>query len=309
MLTRDNFIGPWAGLPVAWTEDDCFDEKTYRADVARCCEAGLPGVYTAGTSGEFYAMNFDEFKEVSRATVKECHAHDTPAVIGCTSTYTRGVISRVEFAREIGADGIQVALPFWLAVADDQVVPFFKDVAAAAGELPISIYETKRAKKCLTVRQHREVVDAVSTYISVKANEGTAGLTPEGCQVLSRYVNVFVDECHWSTLGRKGANGCFSARVYWNPRVILDLWQKLQNEEWSRLSTSCSRLRSLHEFLHSEFGPKGFTDTAYDRMGGVASGFLKTSLRCRAPYVSPTKEDVDTLRQWYRDHYPEMLER
>lgn len=45
--------GPWAGLPVAWDEQYRFDEDAYRADVARCCEAGVPGVYTAGTTGEF----------------------------------------------------------------------------------------------------------------------------------------------------------------------------------------------------------------------------------------------------------------
>jgi len=43
-LTRETFAGPWAGLPVAWTEHDRFDEETYRADIARCCEAGVPGV-------------------------------------------------------------------------------------------------------------------------------------------------------------------------------------------------------------------------------------------------------------------------
>ena len=72
MLTRDNFIGPWAGLPVAWTDNDEFDESTYRRDVARCCEAGVPGIYTGGTSGEFYAQEWDEFKQIVRATVEEC---------------------------------------------------------------------------------------------------------------------------------------------------------------------------------------------------------------------------------------------
>lgn len=46
MLTRETFIGPWAGLPVAWQDDYSFDESTYRSDVARCCAAGVPGVYT-----------------------------------------------------------------------------------------------------------------------------------------------------------------------------------------------------------------------------------------------------------------------
>jgi hypothetical protein len=53
---------------------------------------------------------------------------------------------------------------------------------------------------------------------------------------------------------------------------------------------------------------KGFTDTAYDRLGGVSSGFLKTSLKSRGPYKAATEVDVRELRQWYQAHFPEMLE-
>ena len=194
MLTRETFTGPWAGLPVAWTDDDRFDEATYRADVARCCEAGVPGMYTAGTTGEFYAMELDEWKAVTRATVEECHAQGKPAMIGCTSTYNLGAARRAVYAAELGADAIQVALPFWMEIGDQQIVPFFKEVAEASGGLPLSIYETMRAKKVLTLDQHRAIKDAVPSYLMVKANEGTAGCTPEGCQALSEFVNVFVGE-------------------------------------------------------------------------------------------------------------------
>ena len=78
MLNRETFTGPWAGVPVAWTDDDRFDETTYRTDVARCCEAGVPGVYTAGTTGEFYAMEFDEWKAVTLATVKNARLTASP---------------------------------------------------------------------------------------------------------------------------------------------------------------------------------------------------------------------------------------
>ena len=67
MLTRQDMIGPWAGLPVAWDEKLNFDEQTYRADLERTCKAGVPGVYTAGTTGEFYAMELDEWKEIGQA--------------------------------------------------------------------------------------------------------------------------------------------------------------------------------------------------------------------------------------------------
>src|SRR5690606_25351663 len=123
--------------------DNRFDEATYRGDVTRCCEIGVPGVYTGGTTGEFYAMEFDEFKQVARATVEQARAAGKPAMIGVSSTYTLGAARRAAYAAEIGAQAVQVALPFWMEVLDAQVLGFFREVSAAAGHLPLSIYETR----------------------------------------------------------------------------------------------------------------------------------------------------------------------
>ena len=307
MLTHEDFAGPWAGLPVAWTENDEFDEQTYRADVARCCRAGVPGVYTGGTTGEFYAMEFEEFKAVARATVEECRAHGTPVMVGCTSTYTLGAVRRAAYAAGIGADAVQVALPFWMEVDDRQVVSFFEAVASAAPGLKLSIYETTRSKKALTVDQHQAIKEAVPEYSMVKANAGTAGCTPQGCEALSRFVRVFVSEDLWPSLGPRGAAGACSALVYYNPRVVLALWEMLKQKDWEGLAEACRPIERLHEFLAGQYGSRGFTDTAYDRMGGAAGGFLRAGLRSRGPYPSATEADVERLRQWYRENFPEML--
>lgn len=308
MLTRKNFIGPWAGLPVAWSEDDEFDEATYRADVRACCIANMPGVYTGGTTGEFYAMEFDEFQQVASATIEEAHAHDTPAMIGVSSTYTLGTARRAAFAAEIGADAIQVAMPFWMEITEDAIVPFFEEVATASGRLPLSVYETTRSKRTLTIDQHRAIKDAVPEYTMVKSNAGTIGSTEDGCAALSEIVNVFVGEGSWRRLCPHGAIGSCSSAVYWNPRVLLGYWEKMRGGKHEEASETADKFDRLFEFLGAEFAPRGFMDTAYDRMGGVASGFLSTSLRSRGPYRSATREDVNILRHWYRQHFPEMLE-
>lgn len=305
MLTRETMTGPWAGLPVAWTGDDRFDEATFRADVARCCQAGVPGVYTGGTTGEFYAMEFDEFQAVARAAVEECRKHQTPVMIGCTSTYTLGAVRRAAFAAEIGADAIQVALPFWMQIAEDQILPFFKEVAHAAGDLALSVYETTRAKRTLTLAQHRAVKQAVPNYLMVKSNAETLGVTPDGCASLSEFVNVFVGENLWVKLGPQGARGCCSSMVYWLPKTVLALWNKVEQQDWEAVRSQSARIAACFSFLHEQFDRKGFTDTAYDRLGGIASGFLKTSLRNRGPYCAPTPSDVETLAAWFREHFPE----
>lgn len=307
MLTRETFTGPWAGLPVAWTDDERFDEATYRADVARCCQAGVPGVYTAGTSGEFYAMEFDEWKAITRATIDEARRCGKPAMIGCSSTYTLGSVRRASFAADLGADAIQVALPFWMEVANDQIVPFFREVARASGGLPLSIYETLRTKKSLTLDQHRALKDAIPEYLHVKANVGTVGCTPEGCAALSELVNVFVGEDKYAELGRLGIRGSCSALVYWNPQVVLRLWEQVERRDWESVNATCQKINELVQFLGRTFGPRGLTDSALDRLGTTAGQFLRCGLRSRGPYPSATENDVTQLREWYREHFAEML--
>ena len=301
MLAKEQFVGPWAGLPIAWTEADTFDEKTYREDVARCCEAGVPGVYTGGTTGEFYALELDEFRAVTDATIAECHDAGTPAMIGCTSTFTSGVVRRARHAQERGADAIQVALPFWLEVPDDEVVPFFASVSAAVPGMPITIYETLRAKKAISLELHREIHEAVPAVIGVKANEGTLGRTPEGCAEISKLYHVFVGEDAIAEFGPHGAVGTCSSLVYQNPRIVLGAYRLLAAKQWEELETWTSQFHCMIvEGLKPTFDA-GLIDSAIDRM-------LGPSLRCRAPYPSATPELLTGFRAWLQDNLPEFLE-
>jgi dihydrodipicolinate synthase/N-acetylneuraminate lyase len=308
MLTQEDLVGPWAGIPVAWSENDRFDEQTYRQDVARCCRAGVPGVYTGGSTGEFYAMELDEFESITRATIDECRLYGTPTMIGCTSTYTRGAIRRAVLARQLGAGAIQLALPFWETPSGDWFLSFFRELAAEIGDLPISIYDTQRTKKVLTLDEHRAVKEVAPGYIMVKAADGTVGATPKGCTELSQLVNVFVTEDQWDELFPKGAVGAASSIVYWNPWVVLNLWEHARTGNHRAVQEGCQKIKQLVQFLQRTFGPMGYTDTAYDRLGGAAAGFLKGGLRIRSPYTQPTGQHVAMLQQWYRDNFPEMLE-
>jgi len=308
MLTRREMVGPWAGLPVAWREDLGFDEDAYRENVARTCRAGVPGVYTGGTTGEFYAMELDEFKVVARATIEECTAGDTPVMIGVTATYTLGAQRRAAYAAEQGADAIQFAFPFWMELTERDLIRFVKEVASACPGLAISLYETTRSKHSLTVEQHRAVLEAAPAYMALKANAGTVGCTPEGCAALSEFVNVWVGEGRWSDLGPHGACGCASSLVYMNPRIILHMFELLQAKRWEELGIWTDCIERLHSGGLAPFTEKGFTDTAYDHLLGRVAGFLTMHPRSRGPYVSATEADVAQLRAWMEANVPELLE-
>ena len=308
MLTRDDLKGPWAGLPVAWDENLNFDEKAYRTDLERACKAGVPGVYTAGTTGEFYAMELDEWKEIARVTVDECKRHGTPVMIGITSTYTLGAQRRAAYAAEIGADAVQVALPFWMEMDDREISGFFADAVEPCPGLALTIYETTRTKKTLTLEQHRAIFDDTGCYYAVKSNANTLGNSPQGCRQLSEFVNVWVGEDQWSSLGPCGAIGCASALVYANPRLILHMFELVQQQQWEQLKPWTDMLGRLTEEGLKPFTEKGFADTAYDHMQGLATGFLSMNPRSRGTYLSATDADVQQLRAWMAANIPEFLE-
>jgi dihydrodipicolinate synthase/N-acetylneuraminate lyase len=307
-LTKETFRGSWAGLPVAWSAKNEFDEQVYRGDVARCCRLGVPGVYTGGTTGEFYAMEFDEFQRVVRATVETAHEHNKPAMIGVSSTYTLGACRRAAFAAEVGADAVQVALPFWMETPDSEVQGFFREVSAAAGHIPFSIYETRRTKKALTIEQHRAVKSEMPNYLMVKSNSETVGTTVEGCTALAGMgVNVFGDEGSlWPKLGPHGLTGCCSSFVYYAPDIVLPLDKHLAAKDWDKLAVGAEKLQRLLDFVVKTFVMRGCWDSAMDRLGGISGGVLRTSLYCRGPYPHATKEDVATLREWFRTNLPEV---
>ncbi len=308
MLGRSELRGPWAGLPVAWKEDWSFDEEVYRADVERTCKAGVPGIYTGGTTGEFYAMEFDEFQQITRATVEECKRWHTPVMIGVTSTYTLGAQRRAAYAEGLGADAVQLAMPYWMEIDDRELVSFCVDISSQCPGLSLCIYDTLRSKKRPAVEEYRAIFEAVPAYRAIKANAGTVGCTPEGCRALSQFLNVWVGEEQWSVLGPCGAVGAASALVYMNPRVILLMYDLLEAGKWEELRVWTDRIKRLNEKGLATFSAKGFHDTAYDHLQGRVARFLKMDTRSRGPYISATDGDVVALRAWLAMNIPELLE-
>ena len=142
----------------------------------------------------------------------------------------------------------------------------------------------------------------------MKSNSNTIGCTPEGCRQLSEFVNVWVGEELWSSLGPCGAIGCASALVYANPRVILHMFDLLQQQSWEELKPWTEMLGRLNEEGLKPFTEKGYADSAYDHLQGLATGFLSMNPRSRGTYLSATHADVRQLRAWMAANIPEFLE-
>ena len=152
-LSRATLKGVWCALIVPWTARDEVDGRRMIKEVRGYGGTGVNGVYTGGTTGEFYAQDDATFEKITQIVCDEAHAISLPVQIGVSALSTRTVRRRIRVALRAKADALQIALPFWLELKDDEVKRFVSEVVDEAGKTPIvAAVETTAARKPRRIR-------------------------------------------------------------------------------------------------------------------------------------------------------------
>lgn len=74
-------------------------------------EEGVHGLFPMGTTGEFYAVDEDEYRKVLE-TVKKAAAGRVPVYEGVNSISTKGALRLLKICEDVGMDAISVLTPY-----------------------------------------------------------------------------------------------------------------------------------------------------------------------------------------------------
>lgn len=148
-MTAETLWGIWPALLTPWTESETVDNGTYAAQVRSFAQAGVHGVYTGRTAGGFYAPDDATFRRITELVCTVARAFGRPVQIGGSALATRTVRRRIEAEPRAGADGVQVALPFWLPLSDEEVQAFLQELTDAADGLPLVLCHSGRAQRSI----------------------------------------------------------------------------------------------------------------------------------------------------------------
>ncbi len=304
-LTSETLHGVWLALLTPWTDADELDESCFADEIRGLAGVGLHGVYTGGTTGEFYAQDNLTFERITKIACHEAHALDMPIQIGCTTTNTRDTQHRIRFAVDAGADGIQVAMPYWLELNDREAIGFFEGVAKAAQDVPIIMYHTSRAKRKLPPTLIGQIVKRVPTLIGLKDSCDASTLR----QILQEAgdVSIMGGEAEMLSQIPAGGRGTYSAIAGMNARLVLDLYEACvagRTADARPLHDAITHM--LAEVIIPMYEADGLNDSAVDRLFRELGGG-HVGLRCRKPYLSPTAEHVDRLARWCTEHASMLL--
>ena len=305
-LTRKNLRGVWSALIVPWNDRDELDARRFAQEIRSYAGTGVHGIYTGGTTGEFYAQDDATFARITQIACEHAHEVGLPIQIGASALSTRTARQRIRVALKAKADAIQMALPFWLELKDDEVKRYVREIAEEAGSTPIILYLTGRSKRKIAPALLGEIAHEVPTFIGTK-DTGSDLKTVKAMLKVVPDLAIFGGEDFYERVPVGGRGGYCSITGF-NAAKVVELYNLCaagRLEEAKPLADAMNRY--LYEALVNPLVKEaGLWDSAIDRIQRVAGGGV-VGVRCQSPYRSGTEKHVKQVIAWCRKNTPELL--
>ncbi len=305
-LKRENLKGIWAAAPLPWDESYKLDEGTFRENLQRLMAAQVHGIYTFGSTGEFHAIDYDEFCRIVDAFVEEVGPSDIPIQVGCHSTATHQVIRMLKYAADAGADGGQVALPFWMKLSEREIVKFWRDISEAVPDLPLTSYNSERTKWSLSAQQYREILQVAPNLMGIKWPGETDLSEFRNVVAVTPELAHFVGETCLVAAMKIGARGSYSATVLWQPELTVQMFNLAEQGKWDDAAQIGRGFTKVIEFmvaLCEELG-LGVMDPVIDKGLMAATGILAGHQRTRPPHIGWPDDALDDVRRRLKAKFP-----
>lgn len=304
-LTRDNLHGIWAAVQTPFDVQDRFDAAILRENLRRLHASGVHGVYTTDSDGEFYAIEFDEFKEIVATFADEAQRLGLPTQVGVTWCNTRGMIDRLQFAAACGILGAHVGHPFFMPMTPESYRVFWEEIRDAVPEqFALIHYNTPRVHNY----QHGPDYAVLQEFVPNLVGTKHVGSDIREFQTLiaaAPMLSHFTGEHAFTPYALHGARGIYSWFANFNPRYLVEWYEEIRAGEWERARARQERMHAFIEastILHENGNLHGIVGKAI----AVCSPFLITPNRTRRPYLPVREGTIAQFRRIVQDEFADM---
>lgn len=299
--------GNWASLllPIAADNSIEFDKLGEEIDIL--IDAGVDGIYSNGTAGEFHNQTEAEFDRIQAMLAERCKASSMPFVIGACQPDPLIMLNRVRRAAALDPHAIQVILPDWWPLTDAEAIDFLKQAAEAADGIRLILYNPPHAKRVLAPKELGAVCAAVPEVIGIKLADGDTSWYAEARRHLSG-LSLLVPGHHLATGTREGvAAGSFSNVACLSPRGAQIWTVSMRND----IDAALDLERRICTFMDAHIVPFrqefGYSNAALDKLLSAIGNWGPVSTRLRFPYRSIDMAEAVRLRRIARAELPDLF--
>lgn len=208
------------------TADYKLNEKVLRQMVNHFIVNGLHGLFPAGTTGEFYGLENDEYKSLLEITIDEAKGR-VPVYGGVNHITTKGAVKLAQIAQEAGVDCLSILTPMFISPTEEDIYRHYKTIAENT-DLPIILYNNKpKTGVDITPQTVARLAD-IKNIIGVKDSTGDMTNTEE-------YLRLTKGKDFSVLMGRDtliyaaftyGAKGAIASCANVAPRIAADIYDK-----------------------------------------------------------------------------------
>ena len=197
-------------------------------------DAGTDVIMTTGTFGECSTLTWDELQTMVGCVV-DVTAKRRPVFAGVTTLNTRDTIERARHLIDLGADGLFVGQPMWIALDQEMIVQYYRDIANALPNVPIVVYDNPHAFK---VKVASETFIQLANIREIVAAKHVGGPTlRQDLEAVGDRLRILPIEAAWYPMASalpERAKACWSGFVACGPSAVNALSRAVRAHDWAR---------------------------------------------------------------------------
>lgn len=295
-----------------FTKDEGVDIEGLRENTRYLVEVSKKGpivLVPCGSNGEFYAMSEEEIKKVIKVVVEEANGK-VPVIAGTGAAGTKVAIELSKYAQDVGADGVQVVLPYYHIPTEEGMYLHFRKIAEAI-DVGIMIYNNPSVSKCyIRPPLMKKIVNDLPNMVGIKENTPLIDVFHQQVKAVGSKVPVIQGRGErWYTFTVPlGARGFVSGLANFMPEFSLELLKAGNEGDYNKVFQLIKKLEPLEEFIAKmteKYGPSTSVlqppyTTSYIYMSvrkaamnilGLKGGYM------RLPLVNLKDEDLVELKK------------
>lgn len=303
-LEPPDLHGVWATLLLPLEPDGRISLPRLADQLDVLLASGLDGVYAHGTAGEFHTLSEDEYAMVNAVLVERCERAGAAFQIGAAHPAAPSMLARIRQAAALEPGAIQVILPDWVPMNDDEVRRYLVGAAEAAGGVPLVLYNPRHAKTPITPELMTRIVAEVP-IVGVKLADGDDAWFAAMTAALARRA-LFVPGHRLASGIRRGAQGSYSNVAAMSPRGAV-AWYRLMADDLDAALDVEARLAVLFGRQVAPLQARGMSDPALDKFLAAVGDWAEIGLATRWPASAVSATAVAAARADAHRLVPELF--
>lgn len=276
---------------VPWTQDYTFDEPAFRAQVRRLAADLSRHLYVFGTAGEGYAVTDSHFEHITRVFLEECKAAGAEPTVGIINLSLPVILERIEKARSWGARRVQLSLPSWGPLTEQELEIFFRETCGRFRDLEFMHYNLMRTKRLVTPAEYSRLAAEHPNFVATKNTKDDEVFLSE-LLTLAPQLQHFLSESGYTRMRDRFECGLLISIASTNHRRARQFFAARGDE----LRALNGELRHVLAALKTAVGTAGHIDGAFDKLI-YKLGAPDFPLRLLPPYTCAEDEALPRFRE------------